>query len=91
MGPSKSDESDFSDPVSVRFDEGNSWTTLKDDREIGAPVIWIPRLYNAKPEQLEKYELSPGGIHWEEIDEDVSVLSIAPGCKSHEYETADAA
>ncbi|RJY09362.1 DUF2442 domain-containing protein [Aurantiacibacter aquimixticola] len=82
---------DFPEPVAVRFDEGNFWTTLKDGREIGVPLIWYPRLFNAPPDQLEKFELSPTGIHWDEIDEDISVLSIVLGYKSHEFRAADAA
>ncbi|VVT05788.1 DUF2442 domain-containing protein [Erythrobacter sp. EC-HK427] len=91
MDFSTSSEADFPEPVSVRFDEGNFWTALKDGRVIGVPLIWFPRLFNATAEQLEKYELSPSGIHWDEIDEDISVKSIVLGYKSHEFRAADAA
>ena len=36
------------------------------------PLSWFPRLQNATIEQRENYELSPFGIHWEELDEDLS-------------------
>jgi hypothetical protein len=33
----------------------------------------------ATPAQLENYELSPGGLHWEELDEDISVAGLLAG------------
>lgn len=36
------------------------------------PLKGFPRLYNATPEQRERYTLSAMGIHWEELDEDLS-------------------
>lgn len=44
-----------------------------DEGETGSlPLKGFPRLYNATPEQRERYTLSPMGIHWEELDEDLS-------------------
>ena len=36
------------------------------------PIIWFPRLFNATKAQRENFHLSPFGIHWDEIDEDLS-------------------
>lgn len=36
------------------------------------PLAWFPRLQNATSAQRENYKLSPMGIHWDEIDEDLS-------------------
>lgn len=36
------------------------------------PLEWFPRLLNATPAQRANYKLSPMGIHWEELDEDLS-------------------
>jgi hypothetical protein len=36
------------------------------------PIIWFPRLLKASKEQRENFTLSPFGIHWESIDEDLS-------------------
>ncbi|MFD2285659.1 DUF2442 domain-containing protein [Pedobacter petrophilus] len=36
------------------------------------PLSWFPRLSNAPKELLENFSLSPFGIHWEELDEDLS-------------------
>lgn len=40
--------------------------------EKAMPLKWFPRLHKATPEQREKFELSPFGVHWEELDEDLS-------------------
>lgn len=51
---------------------------LSDGREVGAPLAWFPRLHQATPEQRRKWRPIGGGIgmHWEEIDEDISVESL---------------
>ena len=40
--------------------------------EKSMPLKWFPRLEQATPEQRDNFELSPFGIHWEDIDEDLS-------------------
>lgn len=51
---------------------------LVDGREISAPLEWFPRLRAATEEQKKKWRLIGRGvgIHWEEIDEDISVESL---------------
>jgi hypothetical protein len=63
----------------VRFDEYNMWVELSDGRTLGIPLAWFPRLLHAKPEQLQKFELSFTGIHWDELDEDISVEGLLAG------------
>jgi hypothetical protein len=52
--------------------------TLADGREISAPLVWFPRLLKATPEQKAEWRLIGGGvgIHWEAVDEDISVESL---------------
>ena len=57
----------------VRFDDNSMWVDLSDGRTLGVPLAWFPKLLAAKPEQLANYELSPRGIHWDDLDEDLSV------------------
>jgi len=64
---------------SIRFDENNMWVELLDGRTIGIPLAWFPRLMRAKPDQRLKYELSTNGIHWDELDEDISVEGLLKG------------
>lgn len=66
-------------PKSVRFDEDSLWVSLSDGRTIAAPLAWFPRLLDAAPEQREQVELSQGGLHWEALDEDISVASLLAG------------
>ena len=51
---------------------------LADGREISAPLVWFPRLQKATPEQRKEWRLIGGGVgvHWESVDEDISVESL---------------
>jgi len=54
---------------------------LLDGRTISAPLVWFPRLSQATQEQLNNWELlgDGEGIHWPEIDEDLSVTGLLSG------------
>lgn len=64
---------------SVRFDEDSLWVNLSDGRVIAVPLAWFPRLLNASPEQRAKVEFSRRGLHWESLDEDISVDGLLAG------------
>jgi hypothetical protein len=64
---------------SVQFDENNMWLELSDGRTLGIPLAWFPRLMHAKPEQRQKCELSFEGLHWDELDEDISIAGLLAG------------
>lgn len=66
-------------PKAVRFDADNMWVDLSDGRTLGIPLAWFPRLLHATPKQREKVEFSRLGLHWEEIDEDISVAGLLAG------------
>jgi hypothetical protein len=65
--------------TSVRFDEHSMWVELTDGRTLGVPLAWFPRLLHATPEQREQVELSRVGLHWEELDEDISIAGLLAG------------
>ncbi len=67
---------------SLSFDECTMWVDLMDGRTIGIPLAWFPRLFAATPAQREHYQISGTGrgLHWEEIDEDISVEGLLAGC-----------
>ncbi len=67
------------EPVAVRFDADNFWVDLEDGRTLGIPLAWFPRLLNGAAELREKFFLSPDGIHWEELDEDISIAGLLAG------------
>ena len=66
-------------PKAVRFDEDTLWVSLSDGRTIAAPLAWFPRLMAAAPEQLAQVELSKGGLHWDALDEDISIAGLLAG------------
>jgi hypothetical protein len=65
--------------TSVRFDEHMMWVELSDGRTLGVPLAWFPRLLRATPAEREQVELSRVGLHWEAIDEDISVAGLLAG------------
>jgi len=54
---------------------------LKDGRTISVPLAWYPRLFNATPEQRQEWRVAGGGygIHWPQIDEDISTEGLLRG------------
>jgi hypothetical protein len=53
-----------------------------DGRALRTPLWWYPRLVNATPGERAVVEFMPMGIHWPEIDEDISVASMLRGQKA---------
>lgn len=66
-------------PMAVRFDEDALWVDLSDGRTLGVPLAWFPRLLNAAPEMREQVRLSSRGLHWDALDEDISVAGLLAG------------
>ena len=66
-------------PESVRFDDDSMWVSLSDGRVLSVPLAWFPRLLNASAAQRNAVELSRTGLHWEAIDEDISVQGLLAG------------
>jgi Protein of unknown function (DUF2442) len=63
----------------VRFDDDSMWVELSDGRTIGVPYAWFPRLLSATSKQREAVEIGRFGLHWEEIDEDISIAGLLAG------------
>ncbi len=66
---------------SVRFDDSMMWVSLGDGRQLCVPLAFFPRLLNASPEQRQGFVVSGGGLglHWDELDEDISVPALFAG------------
>ncbi len=64
--------------IDVRVTDERLIVTLADERELSAPLLWFPRLTEATDEQRRKWRLigRGHGIHWPEVDEDVSIASL---------------
>lgn len=65
----------------VEFTDDDMIVSLLDGRKVTVPLLWFPRLANATRSQLEHYELlgDGEGIHWRELDEDLSVAGLLRG------------
>lgn len=70
--------------LDVRFDEACLIVYLMDGRSIAAPLAWYPRLLRATSEQRACWEKAGAGygIHWPDIDEDLSVEGLLRGAPS---------
>ena len=64
---------------SVTFTATELVVTLADGRSIVTPLDWYPRLKNASSAQRANFEVMPMGIHWPDIDEDLSIAGMLKG------------
>ena len=64
--------------INVEYTNALIIVELADGRTISAPLVWFPRLSKASKEQLENWQLlgDGEGIHWPDIDEDLSVAGL---------------
>ncbi|MGB8705048.1 MAG: DUF2442 domain-containing protein [Gillisia sp.] len=62
----------------VFFRDDKIFFSLEDGREIGSPLKWYSKLYEASEEERLDYSISPGGygVHWHKIDEDLSAYGM---------------
>lgn len=65
----------------VSFTEDAISVGLMDGRIITVPLVWYPRLLHATPKQRESWKICGGGygLHWEELDEDLSTEGMLRG------------
>jgi hypothetical protein len=63
----------------VSFDDDTMWVDLTDGRTLGVPLAWFPRLLHATPAQRKEVEISRTGLHWENLDEDISIAGLLAG------------
>lgn len=72
--------------IDVRIEQDKFYVQLEDGREIGVPYNWFWRLNQATEAERKDWRfISDGyGIHWEDIDEDISIAGILKGNKNPE-------
>ena len=63
----------------ARFDQGLIVVAMRSGVELRFPVAENPRLSCGTPEQLGNIEISPFGLHWPDLDEDLSLRGLAEG------------
>jgi hypothetical protein len=68
----------------VECADGELQVSFMDGRKIVTPLWWYPRLLNATPEQQRRWEIAGAGrgIHWPEVDEDLSLEGMLRGAKA---------
>ena len=76
--------------VSVSIDEDTLTVELDDGRTVSVPVAWYPRLLHGSKEERANWRLigKGHGIHWENVDEDISVEGILAGRPSGESQVS---
>ncbi len=70
----------------MSFDGESICISLSDGRTISAPLVWYPRLYHGSVQERNNWKLigKGSGIHWPELNEDLSIESIIIGRPSME-------
>ena len=66
-------------PAAARHDSGKIRITMESGLEIAFPINGNPRLEGKPHEQLDRIEVSPFGLHWPDLDEDLSIRGILAG------------
>lgn len=76
--------------ISVQIDDIELTVDLSDGRTISAPLAWYPRLVYATQTERNQWRLigKGRGIHWENLDEDISVENLILGRPSSESQTS---
>ena len=74
----------------VMMTEDTLSVDLSDGRTISVPLAWFPRLLHATPAEKKNWRLigKGQGIHWEDVDEDISVEGLLAGRRSGESQTS---
>lgn len=73
--------------TAVECTEHEIIVALSDGRSLSVPIVWFPRLANATPAERADYELlgNGEGVHWTQVDEDISVSGLLAGEPSVEF------
>jgi len=73
-------------PKSARYSDGRIIIAFQSGSILTFPIAGNPRLEDANPAQLSNIELSPFGLHWPDLDEDLSVEGIRAGRYGQRHE-----
>jgi len=75
---------------SVTFSDDSMTVHFDDGRALSVPLAWYPRLLHGAPHEREHFELigDGEGIHWPQLDEDISVEGLLAGKRSAETDVS---
>ena len=76
--------------VTVSVTDDTLTVELSDGQTVSAPTTWYPRLVHAAPEERQRWRLigNGHGIHWESLDEDISIENLLAGKPSGESQNS---
>ncbi len=75
-------EIEDSHPVEAHCEAGHLHVTLADGRRVQTPLWWYPRLLRASDSARNNVQFNQMGVHWPEIDEDLSIAGMLRGAKA---------
>lgn len=83
-------EINIPDAILISITDDSLFVDLSDGRTISAPLEWYPRLLHATPAERNQWRLigKGHGIHWEKIDEDISIEGLLAGRPSGESQSS---
>ena len=83
-------EIEVPDAEAVSVTDDTLTVELNDGRSLSVPLAWYPRLHNATRTERDRWELigKGQGIHWEDLDEDISVEGLLAGRPSGESQAS---
>jgi len=70
--------------MAVRVSDTELTVELEDGRTLSVPLAWYPRLEHGKRKELQNFEVGAFGIHWPDLDEDISYRGLLLGRRSQE-------
>ena len=65
--------------IDLKFDDEMMHVTLSDGRALSVPLNWFPRLMAANPLDRLNFTITQAGIHWDTLDEDISIEGLLAG------------
>lgn len=63
----------------LRFDDDVLWVDLTDSWTPGVSLAWFPKLLDVSPADRSRFEISAEGLHWDTLDEDISIAGLLAG------------
>jgi Protein of unknown function (DUF2442) len=70
--------------TAARVTEDSLVVDLEDGRRISTPLAWYPRILHGTRQERTRFEITAFGIHWPDLDEDLSIAGMLAGRMSQE-------
>lgn len=70
--------------TAVRVSEAELTVEFEDGRTLSVPTAWYPRLHHGTPKERQNFQIGAFGVHWPDLDEDISYSGLLLGRRSGE-------